>query len=278
VAGNKSVRCARLQEILRQKILLFQEISEFPTLVIKGHVGALASYSIADKQIICDAQLLREPYEVQEEVIMHELCHHVLRTLYGSALISLIDEMCAVKLMQEKDPKSFKTWMRIGHLLDPMDRQHYSCYGYDPEEIECALYWAIGIHERECSPQYLFETISLEFYFSNYSDARKFAKSYNITNVKKGDKMFGVTFGKISFLQKCEGIYNVLIVKKIPESIKEWIALGKKEYEEAMKFKSFITVCIGLGKISFCVPIDDHRGSFLHFYTTRNNKPTWNHR
>jgi hypothetical protein len=266
MAGNKSVRYTRLQEILKQKVLLFQEISEFPTIVVKGHVGSLASYSIADKQIICDAQLLREPYEVQEEVIMHELCHYVLRALYGSALISLINEMCAVKLMQEKDPKSFKTWMRIGHLLDLTDRQYYSYYyGYDPEEMECALYWAMGIREKECSPQYLFKTISLEFYFSDDSDAKEFAERYNITNIKREDKMFGVTFGKVSFLQKYEDVYNVLILKKIPESINEWIMLGKKEYKEAIKFKSFLTVCIGLGKINFCVPIDDHKDPFLTF-------------
>lgn len=270
MVGNKSVRCARLQEILKQKILLFQEISQFPTIVVKSNVGSLASYSVTNKQIVCDAQLLLEPYEVQEEVIMHELCHHVLRALYGSALISLINEMCAVKLMQEKDPKSFKTWMRIGHLLDLTDQQYYSYYGYDPKEIECALYWAMGIHERKCSPRYLFKTISLEFYFSDYLDAKNFAERYNTANVKKVNRIFGVTFGKISLLQKYEGIYNVLILKKIPRSIKEWIELGKKEYKEAIKFKSFITVSIGLGKISLCVPINDYKKSFLYFRTKNN--------
>lgn len=277
-ARNRSKR--ELQKIMKLKAKLFPEIKDLPSLRIEKSTGYLATYSAIDKTIICDVELTRKPFPIKEEVITHELCHYVIRSLHGGALISLFNELAAAKLHYERDPKSFKVWLKIGvgQLLVPgylspksefyrefcmvrelemleyiSPRERSIMLGNILKKLEFSLLKKIGIPVKKTFVSYSFEKTLMEFYFTKKSDAEMFSRRIENSTIKKQEKaIFAeplINNVPIFRYNVYENVWVVSFERIFPTDIKGLIEVGRKEYQDACNYNSFITCCIHLNDI-----------------------------
>jgi len=165
-----------LQEILMEKGKLFPEIREFPPIKVE-ELSVKACYSKSNMSIYCSYNLLKEPISLKKAVIMHELCHHVIFVLCEAGLVEIFDEIAAVKLHFDRDPKSFKMWMKFGTFLEDELRllAMFSEAHAKLEKLKTALLRIIGVPIRG-RPQHLPRSLIFKAFFTNNFDAKNYLK------------------------------------------------------------------------------------------------------
>jgi len=221
------------QKIMRQKGKLFTEIQNLLSLKVEN-IDPKAGYCPSDKTITCSTKLLKEPTEVQEAVIMHELCHHAVFCQYGLALLSMLDEIAAVKLHFEKDPRSFRVFRRSGDFLSFEEHLLHWLTGHDRKKVKLNILRIIGIPIRGKRPQNLKYGIALRAAFFNRIHAEDFAKEF----VDKSLALARDAEGQIW--------WDVMLTIPYPTFVKGWISLGKREYKLALSYNSFVEFDIGI--------------------------------